>query len=231
MTDINTLANTNVDAYIDYIIANNPPPKPKTYSLEELIKLLSEHKITIRRNPRNKQIKLTDKVSFSTFDKPNTVLRASINDILSNNTSEFVRDSHFRLSAEESSKASAKRLQVNEQHRLQSEEKLRQSMLNEQCILTSPYNTHNTLVHYTYNNKDYAVVPGRWNAGARPHLAKCVRYTNEHIRQLFADEDCELLTTYHHQKQPLQYRYKDKIYTICFNDWKHFNIRPHLNST
>ena len=200
---------------------------PLVRSIEQLNELLAKHNVTLKRIPRNQIIQRNDRISFAKNDNPNLVYRARLVDILTGNEDEYKRDEHYRLPADELTKTTAKRLNAYEQQRLRAEEKLRQSMLSEECTLTSRYETHKSPVHYTYKGYDYSVTPARWTAGIRPHKAKCIRYTHEHIKQLFADEGCELITIYHNQKQPLQYKYNDKLYTVCFNDWKFFHSRPH----
>ena len=51
--------------------------------------------------------------------------------------------------------------------------------------------------------------PTRWNSGIRPHNVECIRYTQEHIAQLFAKEGCQLISQYKNQKSLLKYKYKD----------------------
>lgn len=43
-----------------------------------------------------------------------------------------------------------------------------------------------------------------WNQGIRQHLTKRIHYTQNHIEQLFADEECELLSEYQNQKSWLE---------------------------
>lgn len=71
---------------------------------------------------------------------------------------------------------------------------LRKSMLNEKCILPSRYEAKNIPVHYLYEGLDYQITPMRWKAVCRAHKAKCIRYTQRHISQLFNREECQLLS-------------------------------------
>mgnify|MGYP006962162817 FL=1 len=71
---------------------------------------------------------------------------------------------------------------------------LRKSMLNEKCILPSRYEAKNIPVHYLYEGLDYQITPMRWKAGCRAHKAKCIRYTQRYISQLFNREECQLLS-------------------------------------
>ena len=201
-----------------------------TYSYDELVEVLDKHDLILKRKPKNKLITRNDRISFAKKDKPNYVYRAKLIDALTNNTSEFTRDEHFRLPNDDLQNRLSKRQESNERQRQKSEDKLRQSMFAEDCILTSRYETHLSPVHYEFNGYDYVVTPTRWNAGARPHQAKCVRYTHEHIKKLFADEGCELITEYKNQKQILTYKFNDKEYQVCFNDWLHNRIRKHTKS-
>ena len=71
------------------------------------------------------------------------------------------------------------------------------------------------------------LIPVNWNNGVRAHKMKCVRYTHNHIKKLFENENCELITEYKNQKTLLTYKYEGKEYQVRFNDWKHHNSRPH----
>ena len=71
---------------------------------------------------------------------------------------------------------------------------MRKSMLNEKCILPSRYEAKNIPVHYLYEGLDYQITPMRWKAGCRAHKAKCIRYTQRYISQLFNREECQLLS-------------------------------------
>ena len=115
-----------------------------------------------------------------------------------------------------------------EQQRQERENKLRESMMKENCILTSKYDKADKHVHYTYENMDYRVTPQRWYAGVRSHKDKCIRYTHEHIAQLFEQEGCKLLSQYKNQKSKLTYEYQGRTYQVIWNDWKFYNSRPHL---
>lgn len=226
------------DSFIDKIIQEQfeLDEQDELYELDEplqndeLAYILSRHDLILKRQPKNKLITRDDRISFAKKDKPNYVYRAKLIDALKGNENVYVRDEHFRLPNDDLQNISSKRQESNERKRQHSEDKLRQSMLAEDCILTSRYETSTSSVHYTFNGYDYSVTPSRWNAGARPHQAKCVRYTHEHIKKLFADEDCELITEYKNQKQILTYKYNDKEYQVCFNDWLHNRIRKHTKS-
>ena len=114
--------------------------------------------------------------------------------------------------------------------RIERERQLRESMKTEGCELISPYESSLKPVHYLFEGMDYKISPYRWYRGVRAHNVKCIRYTNEHIKQLFAKEGCELISPYVNQKSKLTYRYNGKEYTVVWNDWKFFNSRPHLGA-
>ena len=98
----------------------------------------------------------------------------------------------------------------------------------EGCELISSYSNCRTPVYYLYEGMEYKTTPGRWNSGHRAHKCKCIRYTQHYIKQLFANEGCELISEYKNQKSKLTYKYNDQIYEVVFNDWKLFSSRPHL---
>ena len=135
------------------------------------------------------------------------------------------------LPLEEGVKAVEKlKMENNEQIRKEKENKLREAMLKENCILTSPYIKSNKRVHYTFEGMDYALSPANWYKGIRAHKMKCIRYTHEHIKQLFAKEGCELISKYVNQKSRLAYKYKGKTFHVVWNDWNCYNSRPHLGA-
>lgn len=64
-------------------------------------------------------------------------------------------------------------------------------------------------------------------------------YNPEYIKMIFQNEDCEVLNAeeYLNVKTKLKYKYignderckdKDKIYSVCFNNWKSLGIRKHF---
>ena len=85
------------------------------------------------------------------------------------------------------------------------ESELRESMKNEGCELISEYNGSNVPVYYLYNSLEYKVIPWKWKRGHRAHNVRCIRYTNNHIKKLFEDEGCELISEYKNQKSKLKY--------------------------
>lgn len=109
------------------------------------------------------------------------------------------------------------------------EDQLRESMLAEQCELISKYESTDKPVYYLFDGMEYQTTPHHWNAGKRAHKQKCVRYTHNHIKELFAKEGCELLTQYKNQKTILTYRYEGQEFQVNFTNWKYHKLRPHLH--
>ena len=108
-------------------------------------------------------------------------------------------------------------------------ERLKESMENEGCILMTPYTLSDSYVKYMFNDKVYKVFPYKWFQGYRPHLTGKTSPTNEYVRQSFADENCELINDYINQRKPLYYRYKNKLYVTSWINWNSNKRRPHLN--
>ena len=108
-------------------------------------------------------------------------------------------------------------------------ERLKESMEKEGCLLITPYINSETYVKYMFNNKVYKVFPYKWNQGFRPHLTGRMNPTDEYVRQSFIDENCELINEYINQRQPLYYRYKNKLYVTSWINWNSNKRRPHLN--
>ena len=68
-----------------------------------------------------------------------------------------------------------------------------------------------------------------WFNGYKPHLNGRLHPTDEYVRQSFADENCELINEYVNQREPLYYRYKNKLYMTSWINWNSNKRRPHLN--
>ena len=116
-----------------------------------------------------------------------------------------------------------------EHQRLDKEEALRESMKAEECELISEYIKGDKPVYYLFNGLEYKTTPTKWNTGHRAHKCKCIRYTQNYIKQLFEKEGCTLMSEYKNQKSLLKYMYNDKEYEVIFNNWLYFNKRPHLH--
>ena len=116
----------------------------------------------------------------------------------------------------------------HEEERQKKEDALRESMKAEGCELISKYTTANADVFYLFEGFEYKTRPTKWNAGHRPHKAKCIRYTPNYVRKVFKDAGCILLTEYKNQKTKLRYLYEGKEYDVYFNDWLYYGSRPHL---
>lgn len=125
---------------------------------------------------------------------------------------------------------------TNEKHRIEKTNQLKESMQNENCYLLSNYVNCKSPVYYLFDGYEYKTTPEKWHRGHRAHNVKCIRYTQNHIAKIFADEGCELLSQYKNQKTKLKYRFHDREYEITFNEWRYFFKRPHerivnINST
>ncbi|KAK8877920.1 hypothetical protein M9Y10_004683 [Tritrichomonas musculus] len=201
---------------------------------EELVdELFTKNNCTILRKP--KHLYYDSKVTFYRNDNPNRYLVTKLGDFLNNPNYNFQKSLSKTLkpnaTPEEIKKSDEKfRMETAEQLRKRKEDKLRESMLKENCILTSPYELSDKLVHYTFEGLDYAITPTKWNKGIRSHKMKFIRYTQEHIAQLFAKEGCELISKYVNQKSRLEYKYQGKTFHVVWNDWKFYNSRPHLGN-
>lgn len=125
---------------------------------------------------------------------------------------------------------------AKEKQLIEKNNKLKESMQNENCVLLSSYSKCNQPVFYLFDGYEYKTTPEKWYRGHRAHKVKCIRYTQNHIAKIFANEGCELLSQYKNQKTKLKYRFHDKEYEITFNEWQYFFKRPHeghvyINST
>ena len=194
------------------------------FTNEQYDEYFAQHNCTLLRYPKNGNSEQT--LTFYRNDNPDRIMYTTL--------SRFVREPNKLYQKDYSYLRKNNILPVitvaerREQQRQERENKLRESMAKENCILTSKYDKADTNVHYTYDNMDYRVTPTRWFSGARPHKAKCIRYTHEHIAQLFEQEGCKLLTQYKNQKTKLTYEYNGHTYRVIWNDWKFYHSRPHL---
>ena len=201
---------------------------------DELVnELFTKNNCTILRKP--KYLYYDSMITFYRNDNPNRYLVAKLGAFFANPNCSFQKSGSKTIkpntSPEELKKSDEKyRMEASERLRQQKEDKLRESMLKEDCILTSSYELSNKLVHYTFEGLDYAITPTKWSKGIRAHKLKCIRYTHEHIAQLFANEGCELISKYVNQKSKLTYRYNGKEYQVVWNDWNCYNSRPHLGT-
>ena len=120
-------------------------------------------------------------------------------------------------------------LSTNTHNKTFHNERLKESMDKEGCKLLTPYENTKSYVKYMYNDNVYKVFPYKWFHGYRPHLTGKTSPTNEYVRQSFANENCELINEYIHQREPLYYRYKNKLYVTSWINWYFNKRRPHLN--
>ena len=194
------------------------------YTDEQINEYFQEHNCTILRFPKNGYSENT--LTFYRNDDPSRIMYTTLGRFVRNPNKLYPKDyGYMRKNNIILTETKEQRL---EKQRQDYENKLRESMKQEDCILTSKYEGSLKHVHYTYNNFDYRVTPANWNAGARPHQAKCIRYTHEHIAQLFAQEGCKLISQYQNQKSKLTYEYKGRTFQVVYNDWKFYHSRPHL---
>ncbi|KAK8860463.1 hypothetical protein M9Y10_012128 [Tritrichomonas musculus] len=220
---IDNINNKNKQSYIPHSINI-------TYDLVN--KLFHENNCTILKTPKN--IFEDSLITFYRNDNPKIILITHLSNYVSNPNKSFNKSKSkiFKqeLSLEESKKIEDKlKADRSEKHRKDCEDKLRESMKNENCILQSKYVSARIPITYLYNNMQYQTTYTKWNNGYRAHQSKCPRYTHEHIAQLFEKEGCKLLSQYKNQKSRLTYEYNGKIYQVIYNDWKFYSSRPHLN--
>ena len=53
------------------------------------------------------------------------------------------------------------------------------------------------------------------------------QYTQNHVAELFARENCILLSPYKNIKSILTYKFNDSTYSVRFDNWLYLNSRPH----
>ncbi|KAK8897771.1 hypothetical protein M9Y10_015738 [Tritrichomonas musculus] len=194
------------------------------YTNEQIDKYFQEHNCKILRFPKDGYSE--NALTFYRNTDPKRIMYTTLSRFVKEPNKLYKKDyGYMRKHNIALTETTEQRLEKQKQ---EYENKLRESMLKEDCILTSKYEGYNKHVHYTYKNLDYRVTPTLWNSGVRPHFAKCIRYTHEHIAQLFEKEGCKLLTQYKNQKSKLTYEYNGKTYKVIYNDWKFYNCRPHL---
>lgn len=198
---------------------------------EFITRLCDEYEITILK--REKNLYENSKIIFYKNNNPNRIMTTNIAEFVNNPNQTFSK-SHSKLATTGKTPEQIKesyektKLERSLKHRAEYENKLRESMFAEGCILKSKCDNSRCAVHYEFEGMDYKVMPTKWFAGVRPHKSKCIRYTHEHIAQLFEKEGCKLISKYVNQKSRLEYEYKGKVFNVIWNDWKFYNCRPHL---
>lgn len=162
-------------------------------------------------------------INFYRNDNPERILTAHLN--------EFCNNPNYNYPKSKSKLFNSNDTKVKQpiKSAIDRENELRESMKAEGCELISSYKDSKTPVYYMFEGFEYKITPYRWNSGGRSHKDKCIRYTQNYFKQLFANEGCELISEYKNQKSRLKYKYNDQIYEVIFNDWKFYNSRPHLN--
>lgn len=112
-------------------------------------------------------------------------------------------------------------------HNLDLVKKIVEALKNENCTIISEYIDETTPFKYIHNHKEYEVTWKKWRDGIRPH--KSNRLTHDDVKQILADEGCELISTYKNLKSVIKYIYEGKTYSVRFDHWRDRNQRPHLN--
>ena len=167
-------------------------------------------------------------ITFYRNEDPEQIMAANFNNFCVNPKNSCPKGQHKSISSTSSVEPTLTKEERLDKQRQNKEEELRQSMKNEDCELISKYTNYKTPVYYLFEGMEYKTTPNKWHSGHRAHKCKCIRYTQNYIKQLFENEGCELISEYQNQKSKLKYLYKDKEYEVVFNDWKYFNKRPHL---
>ncbi|KAK8876423.1 hypothetical protein M9Y10_006630 [Tritrichomonas musculus] len=194
-----------------------------SYDSKVVKQLFEEYDCTIVKAP--KSLHQSCIITFYRNNDPNNLMVAHLDRFCEDPNQSFNKSKSKLLVKENTEKPINK---VREQQRLEKEVKLRESMKSEDCEIISKYVNCDTKVFYIHDGNEYQTTPYRWNSGYRAHQSKCPRYTQNHIKKMFEDEGCELISEYKNQKSKLKYRYQGVVYEVVFNDWKFFNSRPHL---
>ena len=212
-------------------MTTQPTTTKTTFNYDELVEILNQFDIVLARKPKTKQITINDNICFK-FNDANIIYRNKLKLVIEKGKDKtyYTMDKLYKLPQAEIEENDKRRKQYMEQDRLNREEEFRQKLAKEDCTLTDKYINHTVAVHYLYKGYDYKVLPKCWNQGARPHLAKCIHYTQKHVEQLFADEECELLSEYQNERSWLSYKYRDNVYKVQFNQWRYMKTRPHLKA-
>ena len=206
----------NEDYYYNYNYATH----------EQFDEFMNEYDCKILRYPENGRMDCI--MTFYKNNNPDRIMYCYFRDFVDKPNKLFPKDYHYMKKHNIIPKTNKTKEESLNEKRQNNEDKLRESMEKEGCTLTSKYESYKKPVHYTFEGMDYSVQPTRWNMGVRPHKAKCIRYTHEHIAQLFEKEGCKLISPYKNQMSKLKYLYNDKEYEVIWNDWKFYNCRPHL---
>ena len=114
----------------------------------------------------------------------------------------------------------------NNIHNLELIKKVVTALKIENCIIISEFIDESTPFKYVYNNKEYEITWKKWRDHVRPH--KNTRLTHEDVKQILANENCELISTYKNLKSVITYIYDGQQYSVRFDHWKDRHQRPHL---
>lgn len=194
---------------------------------EEIDDLFNEYDCSVVRYPHDGR--LDANLTYYKNSDSNRWMRTSAVNFLKNPNKLYPKDTYW-MKKLNSDIVIPNKTESLENQRQNKEDQLRQSMKNENCELISKYENYKTPVYYLFEGMEYKITPSKWNSGHRAHKCKCIRYTQNYIKQLFENEGCTLLSEYKNQKSKLKYLYNNKEYEVIFNDWKYFNKRPHLIS-
>ena len=226
MESLSTLKNQIIENYnnkhhLDYV------PHSVQITTEIINDIFNEENCTVLKSPKYPHEE--SNITFYRNDNPERILVAHLNLFCVNPKDSFPKSGSKLFKSTKSTEPSLTQEEKLDKQRQNKEEELRESMKNEECELISKYTNYKTPVYYIYEGMEYKTTPSKWNSGHRAHKCKCIRYTHNYIKQLFANEECELISEYQNQKSKLKYLYKEKEYEVTFNDWKFFNKRPHLH--
>lgn len=219
MNDYSTIKSQIIENYNSQDILSYVPHSINL-TTEIINEIFKECNCTVIKSPKN--LHQRSIITFYRNDNPEHIIVAHLNEFCNNPNKNYYKSSS-KLYNSNNDKVK-KPLKTT----AEKENDLRESMKAEQCELISEYIKGDKPVYYLFEGFEYKTTPTRWKSGHRAHKCKCIRYTQNYIKQLFANEGCELISEYKNQKSRLKYKYNDQIYEVIFNDWKFYNSRPHL---
>ena len=195
-------------------LKNNDPSVSITYTLEDVKNLFKEYGCTVVKCTKEPYHNCL--VTFFRNNDRNTLLVTHL--------WQFCEDPNYKFSKSQAKLIKPEDIvdhqtRVLESQRIEKEKKLRESMKAEDCELVSKYVKGDAKVFYLFNGFEYQTTPTKWNKGYRAHKSKSPHYTQNYIKKVFADEDCELLSEYKNMKTVLKYKYQGKIYEVTFEKW------------
>ena len=96
----------------------------------------------------------------------------------------------------------------------------------ENCIIISEFMNESTPFKYIQNNKEYEITWKKWRDCVRPHNNN--RLTHDDVKQILANENCELISTYKNLKNVITYLYDGQHVSIRCDHWKDRHQRLYL---